>query len=318
MKEVTFVRQNVDKWRQTNQMLKSIREVSPEQVASVYQDIAADLSFARTHYPDSEVVPLLNALSLRLHNHIYGYRPQRLRRIWLFWSQEIPLEVYRRRKYILASLLIVLLSALLGCLSTLADADFARTVMGDGYIDMTLRNIENGNPMGVYGNANSYSMMYGITLNNIRVSFIVYAMGVLTYFFSGLILAYNGIMIGTFMAFCHLHGVLTDLLMAMWLHGVFEITALVVAGGAGLTLGCGWMFPASLPRLTSFRLHARSSLKIIIGLVPFFIVAGFIESFITRHTHAPFALRLSLIVFSVAFVLFYFVWMPYHKRHAED
>lgn len=318
MKEVVFVRKNIDKWRKASELIKNLSSASPDKIADTYLDVSADLAFAQTHYPDSEIVPLLNSISLSLHNQIYGYKLQRWRRILSFWMEEIPQEVYRHRKLMMLSLMIFVMAAVLGIVSTVAEPQFANQIMGDSYIEMTLRNIERGEPMGVYGTQSSHSMMIDITLNNIGVSFTLFVSGILTSFMPALVLVRNGVMLGTFMTFSFQHNILVDCLMAMWLHGVFEITAIVIAGGAGLILGSGWLFPESLPRGTSFRLAAKSGVKIIVGLIPFFIVAGFIESYITRHTHAPFGLRLALILGSLALVLFYFVYLPYRQGHGKD
>jgi len=316
MKEVVFVRRNVEKWRKANELISKMGEKSPEEIADTYLEISADLAFARTHYPDSNVVPLLNNLTLRLHNNIYGNRPQRLRRIITFWTQEIPAEIYRQRRFVLISLVIFVCAVALGAISYFADNSFAETVMGKGYIETTLKNIEQGRPMGIYGTDQEYNMMFFITFNNICVSLIAYVSGLFTYFFPGLMMVRNGIMLGAFMAFFSNHGLLSECLMALWMHGVLEITALIIAGGAGLVLGCGWLFPGSLPRVTSFRLNARSSLKIIIGILPVWICAAFIESYITRHTNSPIGFRLGIIIASLVFVVYYFIYLPYRQRNA--
>jgi len=317
MKEVVFVRRNVEKWRKANELIGKISQTSPEEIADTYLEISADLAFARTHYPDSNVVSLLNNLTLRLHNTIYGSRPQRLRRITTFWTQEIPAEIYRQRRYVLASLLLFVGAVVLGAISYFADNSFAETVLGRGYIETTLDNIERGKPMGIYGTDKQYNMMFYITFNNIFVSLLTYVMGLFTYFFPGLIIVRNGIMLGAFMAFFSNHGLLSECLMALWMHGVLEITAMIIAGGAGLVLGCGWLFPGSLPRGTSFRLNARSSVKIIIGILPVWICAAFIESYITRHTNSPIGFRLGIIITSLMFVVFYFIYLPYRQRNAN-
>ncbi len=318
MKEVVFVRNNIEKWTAAGELVNNMTTASPDKIADTYLDVSADLAFAQTHYPHSDVVPLLNGIALNLHNQIYGYKIQRWRRVANFWMKEIPLEIYRHRGLMLLSLALMVGSALLGIISTMAEPSFAVDIMGQGYIDMTLDNIARDEPMGVYGSDSRHSMMIEITLNNIWVSFLSFITGIFTCFFPALIMVRNGVMLGTFMTFCQQQHVLGDCLMAMWLHGVFEITAIVIAGGAGLVLGSGWLFPKSLPRGTSFRLAAKSGVKIIVGLIPFFVVAGFIESYITRHTEAPFALRLTLILMSLALVLFYFVYLPYKQGHGKD
>ena len=91
--------------------------------------------------------------------------------------------------------------------------------------------------------------------------------------------------------------------------------AIIVAGAAGLALGNGWLFPGTYSRLESFRRGAKRGLKIVIGTVPVFIMAGFIEGFITRHTELPDMLRLGIILTSLAFIIFYYIYLPNRKKH---
>lgn len=311
MKEIVFIRKNAEKWRHAEKMVHSLSKCEPDHIANAYEDLSADLAFARTHYPDSDIVNYLNAIVLVLHNCLYGNKQQRWGRLLQFWREDIPTEVYRNRHMMLLALLLFVVSVGIGVLSAVEYPDFVRNVMGDGYVEMTLRNIKEGNPMAVYASETSGTMMIGITFNNIMVSFSTYASGVLTCFATAYMMLVNGVMCGAFMTFCHQNGVLSNCLWAMWMHGVIEISSIIVAGGAGLTLGRGWMFPGSYPRLTSFKTAARSSVKIIIGLVPFFIVAGFIESFITRHTEMHPFFKTLIIGGSLVLVLYYFVYLPY-------
>ena len=125
----------------------------------------------------------------------------------------------------------------------------------------------------------------------------------------------NGIMLGAFQTFFYQHGLLGTSMLAIWLHGTLEISAIIVAGAAGITMGNGWLFPGTYSRLTSFRRGARRALKIIVGTVPIFVVAAFIEGFFTRHTEWPDALRLTIILLSLLFVIGYYIYLPYRVKN---
>ena len=122
-------------------------------------------------------------------------------------------------------------------------------------------------------------------------------------------------MIGAFQMFFFQHDLLWESMLAIWLHGTLEIWSIIVAGAAGLALGNGWLFPVTYSRLESFKRGAKRGVKIVVGTIPIFIMAGFIESFITRHTELPNILRLSLILISLAFIIFYYIYLPNKKRH---
>jgi hypothetical protein len=104
--------------------------------------------------------------------------------------------------------------------------------------------------------------------------------------------------------------------LAIWLHGTLEISAIILAGGAGLTLGRGLLFPGTLSRRIAFLRSAQRGLKIMLGITPVFILAAIIESFATRYTDAPNLLRLLIILSSLAFILGYYVWYPWKKSLA--
>ncbi|MCB0780115.1 MAG: stage II sporulation protein M, partial [Flavobacteriales bacterium] len=110
-------------------------------------------------------------------------------------------------------------------------------------------------------------------------------------------------------------GVLRESLLTIWVHGTLEISAIVIAGAAGLALGRGMLFPGTYTRMESFRRGAMLGLKVVIGLVPVFVVAGFLESFVTRHAlSVPSFVSASIIVLSLAFLIGYFILLPRHVQ----
>ena len=314
MKEVVFIRQNIEKWRATEAIIDDIDNMSPDVLADAYVETTSDLAFAQSHYPQSRITMYLNNLASALHNELYRAKREQWTRLITFWTREVPATMRRERRALLVSLLIFVVSAFIGVVSQLGDAEFCRLILGNGYVDMTLENIEKGNPMGVYGNNDELPMFLGITINNIFVSFVVFAMGMLTTFGTGFKLFQNGVMLGSFQTFFFQQGVGYESMLAVWLHGTLEISAIIVAGAAGIVLGNGWLFPGTMMRLESFRQGARRSLKIVVGTVPLFIVAAFIEGFLTRHTEWPDAVRLTIILASLAFVLYYYVYLPNSKK----
>ncbi len=319
MKESVFIRKNIAKWERTETVVEHAAAETPDRLAEVYVDITSDLSFAQTHYPQSRITTYLNNLASAIHNEIYRNKRERGSRFLTFWTHEVPRAMYESRWLLLASLLIFVAGVLIGVLSQHVDTSFCRVIMGDGYMDMTEENIAKGRPMDVYGKMSEMSMFHAITLNNIGVAFRVFVMGLFTSLATGIMLLYNGIMIGVFDTYFAQHGLLAESLLGTMLHGTLELSAIVVAGAAGLAMGNGWLFPGTYSRLQSFRRGALRGLKIVVGTVPMFVVAGFIESFITRHTDMATGAKLAIIGLSAAFVLFYFVLWPWwlHRREAR-
>jgi len=315
LKEVTFIRQNIEKWRGYEDIAENAAVSTPDIVADAYIDVTSDLAFSQTHYPQSRITKYLNNLASAIHNNIYRNKRERWTRIVTFWTQEMPLTMWEARRELRLSFAIFLFSALVGMVSQLIDPEFSRLILGNGYVEMTIENIENGEPMAVYDGSPEGSMFMGITMNNIYVSFIAFVTGLLTSFGTGFILFQNGVMLGAFQTFFAQYGLLGESALAIWLHGTLEISAIIVAGAAGLAMGNGWLFPGTYTRLYSFRRGAKRGLKIVMGTVPLFITAGFIESFFTRHTEWPDGLRLTIILLSLAFIIFYYIVLPYLRHH---
>ena len=318
MKEVIFIRQNIEKWKALEKVVDYADTHNPAALADAYTEITTDLSFSRAHYPASRITIYLNNLASALHNLLYKNKKERYARFIAFWKYEIPEAMALSQKELLYSFLVFVVSVLIGVVSAMNDDMFVRLILGNGYVDMTLQNIQNGEPMGVYSTMSPFKMFVYITFNNIFVSFRVFALGIITGFGSGAGLFYNGVMIGAFQTFFFQHDAGIESMLALWLHGTFEISAVIIAGAAGFVLGNGWLFPGTYSRGYAFRQGAKRSLKIIIGLIPVFITAGFIESFLTRHTEYPTFVRLSIILFSLCSVIYYYIIIPHLRHHGTS
>lgn len=311
MQEVAFLRQNADKWKQFETLLRQEgRRADPDRLAALFIEVTDDLSYARTFYPESRTTRYLNDLAADVHKALYRNRREEGSRFVRFWTREVPEAVGAAQRELATSLGLFLLAMAVGLLSALHDDGFARLILGDGYVNMTLQNIAEGDPMAVYKQANEFDMFLAITLNNVRVSFLAFAMGLLGSFGTAYVLFRNGVMLGAFHALFQQQDFLIGSLLVVYIHGALEISAIVIAGAAGLVMGNRLLFPGTFTRREAFMRGARQGTKIIVGLVPVFIVAGFLEGFVTRHTAMPRVLSLAIIFGSFAFILWYFVIYP--------
>ena len=118
-------------------------------------------------------------------------------------------------------------------------------------------------------------------------------------------------MVGAFIYLFIERGMFGIAFTTIFIHGTLELAAIVIAGASGIILGNSWMFPATRSRIDSLRNGARDAVKIIIGLVPVFIVAALLESFVTRHyLELGMVGRLLIISCSAAFIIWYFIIYP--------
>jgi len=310
LREVTFLKKNADKWKQVEDFLSTKKSNNPDRLADLFIQLTDDLSYARTFYPQSKTSQYLNSLTARVHQAIYKSKKEKKQRFIQFWKVESPLLFYKHRKKIYTALVIFFISMVIGVISSAGDTGFVRLILGDSYVNMTLENIDKGDPMAVYKKMNGVDMFLGITFNNIRVSFLAFTGGLLLSFGTAWILLINGIMLGAFQYFFHFHGLLIKSVLVIWIHGTLEISAIIIAGAAGLTIGNSILFPGTYSRRNSFAIGAKEGMKMIVSLIPIFITAGFLESFVTRHTEMPAALSLFIILSSASFVVWYFIIYP--------
>ncbi|MBT32695.1 MAG: hypothetical protein CMO01_23785 [Thalassobius sp.] len=310
MREAAFVKKNKDKWQQFEKLLTSAERNDPDKVSNLYIQITDDLAYARTFYPQSQTTSYLNHLAMKVHQSIYKNKKVKSNRFLTFWMYELPLLFWESRKQFLYSFLIFMAAVLIGALSSAYDENFPRLILGDYYVNMTIENIGKNDPMAVYKSQGQLDMFLGITINNVRVSFLVFVFGIFFSFGSGYLLFTNGIMLGSFQYFFYKYGLLFESVLSIWIHGTIEISSIIIAGGSGMVLGNSLLFPGTYPRIYALKKGAKRGVKIIVGLVPLFIIAGFLEGFVTRLTESPTIVKLGIISISAAFVIFYFVFYP--------
>lgn len=305
MREGKFIDRNISRW-------KSYLDDSddPDEQAERFVHLVDDLSYAKTFYPESKTTSFINGLAARQFQFIYQHKKQDYSRLLTFWKYELPLLFGRYHRIYLFTLLFFLACVLLGALSNTVEPGFVRSILGDDYVDMTEENIARGDPFGVYKQGNAFGMFINIAANNIRVSMMVFAMGLFACLGTLYLLFENGIMLGCFQQLFFAKGLGWKSVLVIWIHGTVEISAIVIAGTAGMILGTGLLFPGTYTRMISLRKHARDAVKILTGLIPFFLCAAFLEGFVTRYTAMPVWASILILCLSVVFMTWYFVFYP--------
>ncbi|MGZ3920358.1 MAG: stage II sporulation protein M [Bacteroidia bacterium] len=314
MKEITFLKQNAQKWENYEKAIDGTEPVKPAQLTDMFIELTDDLSYANTNYNQSNTNAYVNSLASRVHHLVYKNKKETGNRFVNFYTKELPMMFAKYHKNLFYSFLVTAIATLIGVLSQIYDDDFVRLILGDYYVDETIERIKRGNPIGIYGEGNQFLMFVSITLNNIKVSFFAFVLGLATAFGTSLLLIQNGIMLGSFFTMFYQYNVIGKALKVVWIHGTLEISAIVIAGCAGFVLGNSFIFPKTHTRMHAFMKGGKDGLKIVIGLIPVFIMAGFLESFVTRYTEMHIALSLAIIITSFIFIVGYFIVLPYYLK----
>ncbi|MCZ8090446.1 stage II sporulation protein M [Flavobacterium sp.] len=317
MREVAFIKQNKEKWLDFEQAIfgKSIK--NPDEMASLYIHLVNDLSYAQTYYPKSKTVVYLNYLASQIYQKIYKTKREEKNRFIYFYKTEVPLLVYQYKRYLLYAFVLFFACVGIGVVSAKYDDNFVRLILGDYYVNMTLENIKDGNPVAVYKSGSNWGSFIGITLNNLYVGFRCYVYGIFGGIGTFWVLIQNCIMLGSFQYFFYQQGVFWESVQGIWIHGSMEIFAIVIEAAAGFILGASILFPRTFSRLNSFKIGFKDSLKIFLGTVPFTIAAGILEGFVTRYSlEMPNWLNVFIILSTLSFISFYFLIYPtiVHKK----
>ena len=310
MQELVFINKNINRWKKFESLSPNNNNYTPDELASIFIQITDDLAYCRTFYPDSDTENYLNSLASKTHYQIYKNKKESGNKLINFWKYDFPLILFEIRRFIFISMAIFIFATLVGAFSAANDKDFVRSILGDSYVDMTLENIDKGDPMAVYKQMMNTDMFLAITINNIKVAFFTFIWGLL--FIVGTVssLISNGVMLGSFQYFFYEHNILLESILTIWIHGTLEIFAIIISGAAGLIIGFSVIMPGTYTRLQAFKQATTKGVKIMIGIVPVFIIAGFLEGFVTRYTEAPTIIRAGIILSSLAFIIWYFFLYP--------
>lgn len=318
MKEVQFLNINSEKWKKFEFQLARKSDPKSDENAETFIEILDDLSYAKTYYPKGKTHQYLNSISARVQQKIYKNNRETWKGIVEFWKRDLPLIYSTVQKELLISVIIMIFGVAIGFVSSLNDDTFVRLILGDGYVNMTEKFIEEGNPMAVYEQSRQTDMFFGITFNNIMVSFYAFMLGIFFSIGTAYIIFSNAIMLGSFHAFFYQKGMFWETFLTIWIHGSLEISAIVIAGAAGFVLSRSFMFPGTYSRKEAFVSGGKKGIRMIAGLIPIFMMAGFLESFVTRYHDMSIIIKLIIIISSFSYVAWFFVINPRKVRARFD
>lgn len=306
MRESTFIKKNLPRWKKYQEEPTG----DPDEMAERFTTLLDDLAYAKTFYSFSKVTGYINSLAAAIYQRIYANNKEQDGRLRSFFAYELPLLYRKYHRLLFFTLIFFVLCCMISAFSAAHDETFVRGVLGDEYVNMTEQNINRGDPFGVYKNENELTMFLRIAYNNIRVALYCFVGGILFGVGTLWFMMKNGVMLGAFQYYFFTKGLGLKSVLVIWIHGTLEISSIVIAGGAGLIMASGLLFPGTRTRLDALKKTARDGVKVAISLVPIFIVAAFLEGFITRRTAMPMLVSVSILTLSLAFIVSYFIIYP--------
>ena len=268
------------------QGLHALTRSELRELGLLYRQTATDLSAVRGDPKSGQQARYLNQLLGRAHNAIYSGQKKSVGGIWLFFTREYPKVFRRLLPYTAAATFVFFLGAIAGMLFTLSDPDYMREFLPPSLVASIERHeMWTHSIVSVKPQASS-----GIMTNNMSVSFMTFAAGITAGLGTLYMLFFNGMMLGVIGVACANYQLSLGLWSFVVSHGVLELPAIFIAGGAGLRLAQALMFPGVLSRRDSLASGGADAVRLLVGVIPMLIVAGTIEGFFSP-SNAPVPLK---------------------------
>jgi uncharacterized membrane protein SpoIIM required for sporulation len=284
---------------------KSLSRSELQELSLLYRQIAADLAVLREDTGSVNFARYLNQLLARAHNTIYSAHRASPSAILGFFLRTYPRIFRENLRYSAVAFLIFLVAGLVGSALTYHDPDFKVKILGPQMVETIDRHeMWTHSIVGIKPVASS-----AIMTNNMSVSFMAFASGITCGVGTIYMMAFNGILIGVIGTACHLSGMSLQLWSFVAPHGVLELPAIFIAGGAGLKIADSLLFPGFLPRRESIGRAGSEAVKLLLGCVPILVIAGTIEAFVSPTELAvKFKFGLAAALFTLLIV--YLFWAP--------
>lgn len=262
----------------------------------LYRQAATDLSAVRGDASSLQQSRYLNQLLGRAHNVVYSGQKKTFGRMAEFYWNEYPKTFRRFLPYTLTATGIFILGTLMGTLVTLSNPDYMRDFLGPGMM-ATIEKHEMWTHSVVTAAPQSSSM---IMTNNLTVSFVTFAGGITAGLWTLFQLFFNGMLMGVIGVACGMNEMSLKLWSFVAPHGVLELPAIFIAGGAGLRLAQALLFPGNLSRRDSLAVGGDEAVRLLVGIIPMLIVAGCIEGFFSPSSvPVTFKFTLAAVLFSM-------------------
>jgi len=269
--------------------LKSLSRSDLQDLSLLYRQIAADLAALREDPGSVHFARYINQLLVRAHNTIYSGRRASPWAIFSFFLDSYPAAFRRNLRQCLLAFLIFALSGLVGAVLTYQNPDFKVKILGPQMVEtIERRQMWTHSIVGIKPLASS-----AIMTNNMSVAFTTFALGITAGLGTVYMMVFNGLLIGVIGVACWMSGMSLQLWSFVAPHGVLELPAIFIAGGAGFRVAQGLLFPGVLPRRDSLARAGSEAVQLLLGTIPILIIAGLIEAFVSP-TGLPIPLKFSM------------------------
>ncbi|WP_300376300.1 stage II sporulation protein M [Henriciella sp.] len=319
MKSYRFREERQEDWSRLDEIVtraekRGMKALSDEEMTALprlYRQAVSSLSVARSISLDQNVLAYLETLCARAYFFVYGTRASMGRRIAQYFRRDWPDAVSGALGSTLLAAACLFGGALLAFFLCLQDMEWYWT-FHQGW--------DSRNPNASYDSlratlyteeTNIADMLAAFSAqlfsHNSGIAIFAFALGFAFGIPTAILLIYNGVYIGSFFAVFWQKGLAAELTGWLFIHGVTELFAIILAGAGGFMIGSAVAFPGTKSRMQSMRDAGHSAALLIIGTVLMLFTAALLEGFGRQMINSDMA-RYAIAAASLVFWLVYFYW----------
>ena len=290
--------------------LKSLGEDGVRDFVAEYRDLAADLARLQTaaRGREREEVFYLSRLMAGAHNLLYRGRSLTFKDVWRTFAVDAPREVRRSLGPIALAAVLLFGPAIIAYTAVVREPAVARVFIPAGMLDRAedgVRRAKTGR--GYISDPELFRpvMATSIIANNVQVTFAAFAMGIAFGIGTVIVLVTNGVSLGGVFGLYASKGIASLLVKFVAPHGVLELTAICIAGGAGLLLAAALLIPGNRPRSEALRENGRRAIRLIAASTVLLLIAGTLEGFVSPIETWPLSWKLAVSAATAVFLAVY-------------
>lgn len=283
MKVERFIGEREGDWRELDALLRAggrrrRRRPAAEvlRLAALYRGAAADLALARRGHPGDPIVARLESLVARARQAVYAEEPRR-GSLRTFFGRTYWVRVRERPLALLIAVALLVVPAALTIAWSISDPGAAVGLVPEQFRGAVEPVADTG-----MTTAETTAFSSAVMTNNIQVTFLAFAAGILFGLGTAFVVAYNGAILGAVAGGAIANGNGVEFAEFVTAHGVIELSCIAVAAAAGMRMGYALVAPGPRTRSRALAGEARVAIVIVLGTVPWVILAGIIEGFVTR------------------------------------
>jgi uncharacterized membrane protein SpoIIM required for sporulation/uncharacterized RDD family membrane protein YckC len=302
--EHSIVARSLPRWsefaaRLSEAQRRGLRNMSEEDVSefvALYREVSTDFARLKTasRGREPEALFYVSRLVGAGHNLLYRQRPLVFARLLRFFAVTVPTEMRQSAVPILLAAICLFGPMLVTYAAILDDPALTEELLPPMMLDRAEEGVKRAREGKGYVTVSDFErppFASSIIANNVQISFFAFALGITAGLGTIYLLLFNGVSIGAGFGLYASKGILPLIMAFVMPHGVFELTAICLAGGAGLLVGSAFLIPGDRTRREALVIRARRGIRLIAGATLFLLVAGIIEGLISPRTDVPMWVR---------------------------